>query len=404
MPGSRFLRQSKDLMDLLDRQKEKKKLFGAICTSPAVVLATAGLVEDGATCYPAKILREKIKDASDEDVVVQGNVITSQGPGTSLLFALRLGEALFGKEMADNVAKDMLVDRNGVPSYTVRLFPPRPAISEKPKNGITGRKRALETEKSIVSPVPSKACKESNYVSSLPILPGKDVAKSLKEFHLFQDIVWARLLNLGWKLEIGSRKSDTYYLPPGISRETGLVRKDYFDSRIAVLKYIEQHGGKGREVYDFFRECLSVGRELIKKRQLHKNYTMDFLENEVKRRKGKDLFHSIVWNRLIKLGWKYDCSDTNEKPMYIPPGVNVEKEQWILGEHYFDNSLHVVDFLDQNEEWRSKDSTLKIRELYNACLTVQKEYIASDSDVGTTLSASWIETETKKRKPYLANY
>jgi putative intracellular protease/amidase len=31
---------------------------------------------------------------SDDKVVVQGNVVTSQGPGTSLLFALSLGEQM----------------------------------------------------------------------------------------------------------------------------------------------------------------------------------------------------------------------------------------------------------------------------------------------------------------------
>jgi len=51
------------------------------------------------------------ESASDESVVVQGNLVTSQGPGTSLKFALQLGEMLFGKEKADAVAKEMLVER-----------------------------------------------------------------------------------------------------------------------------------------------------------------------------------------------------------------------------------------------------------------------------------------------------
>jgi transcriptional regulator GlxA family with amidase domain len=41
--------------------------------------------------------------------VVQDNVVTSQGPGTALQFALTLGESLYGKEMADKVAKGLLV-------------------------------------------------------------------------------------------------------------------------------------------------------------------------------------------------------------------------------------------------------------------------------------------------------
>jgi 4-methyl-5(b-hydroxyethyl)-thiazole monophosphate biosynthesis len=50
-----------------------------------------------------------MKHPSDEEVVVQDNVVTSQGPGTALQFALTLGERLYGKEMADKVAKGLLV-------------------------------------------------------------------------------------------------------------------------------------------------------------------------------------------------------------------------------------------------------------------------------------------------------
>ncbi len=111
MPGANHLRDCNTLTNLLKKQQEKKKLYGAMCASPAVVLATHGLLSAGATCYPAKPFREVIPDASDEKVVVQDNVVTSQGPGTSLLFALSLGEQLYGKEAADQVAAALLVQR-----------------------------------------------------------------------------------------------------------------------------------------------------------------------------------------------------------------------------------------------------------------------------------------------------
>ena len=111
MPGANHLRDCNTLTNLLKKQQEKKKLYGAMCASPAVVLATHGLLSAGATCYPAKPFREVIPDASDEKVVEQDNVVTSQGPGTSLLFALSLGEQLYGKEAADQVAAALLVQR-----------------------------------------------------------------------------------------------------------------------------------------------------------------------------------------------------------------------------------------------------------------------------------------------------
>jgi protein deglycase len=40
-------------------------------------------------------------------VVVDQNIITSQGPGTSLKFSLALVEVLYGTEMKDKLAKEM---------------------------------------------------------------------------------------------------------------------------------------------------------------------------------------------------------------------------------------------------------------------------------------------------------
>jgi len=99
--GAKHLRESAALSSILEKQKAAKKLYGAVCASPAVVLAPQGLLVESspATCYPAPNFRETLKTVSDDKVVVADNVVTSQGPGTSLLFALSLGEQLFGKEV-----------------------------------------------------------------------------------------------------------------------------------------------------------------------------------------------------------------------------------------------------------------------------------------------------------------
>ena len=109
MPGATHLRDCKVLIDLLKQQQAKGKFYGAICASPSVVLAHHHLVGEAATCYPSDSLRSQMKHPVDADVVVQGNVVTSKGPGTSLLFALKLGELLYGKAHADKIAKDLLV-------------------------------------------------------------------------------------------------------------------------------------------------------------------------------------------------------------------------------------------------------------------------------------------------------
>ena len=45
---------------------------------------------------------------TESQAVVDGNVVTSQGPGTSLQFALKLVEILFSKEKAKEIADQML--------------------------------------------------------------------------------------------------------------------------------------------------------------------------------------------------------------------------------------------------------------------------------------------------------
>ena len=61
------------------------------------------------TCYPA--FGERLSGCSfvDQAVVVDGNCITSQGPGTALEFALTLVEQLCGKGKRRQVAEAMLV-------------------------------------------------------------------------------------------------------------------------------------------------------------------------------------------------------------------------------------------------------------------------------------------------------
>lgn len=63
------------------------------------------------TSYPAmkKDMEDGKYNYKEEDVVVDGNVITSRGPGTAFKFALKLVDLLIGKEKASEVAKGMLL-------------------------------------------------------------------------------------------------------------------------------------------------------------------------------------------------------------------------------------------------------------------------------------------------------
>jgi len=110
MPGAEHLRDSPELIELLRQQKQTGRLYAAICAAPAVVLQHHKLLErTRATCFPG--MRGKLDPAyaSDERVVVDGNCVTSQGPGTALEFALKLVELLVGPAIAREVGQAMLV-------------------------------------------------------------------------------------------------------------------------------------------------------------------------------------------------------------------------------------------------------------------------------------------------------
>lgn len=95
---------------LITLSHANRQLYGAICAAPAVVLASKGWLGEGATGYPAEAFLSKMDKPSSDDVVVQSNVVTSKGPGTALKFGLALGEYLYGKEKASQIAAEMLVE------------------------------------------------------------------------------------------------------------------------------------------------------------------------------------------------------------------------------------------------------------------------------------------------------
>lgn len=83
------------------------KTVAAVCAAPTV-LAAAGILEGRkATCYPT--CAQDLGEAYDEaPVIADGNIVTSQGPGTAMLFALVLIRLLVGEEAAQRVAAGLL--------------------------------------------------------------------------------------------------------------------------------------------------------------------------------------------------------------------------------------------------------------------------------------------------------
>jgi 4-methyl-5(b-hydroxyethyl)-thiazole monophosphate biosynthesis len=108
--GTYALADNEKVQSLLREFKERDKVVGAICAAP-YALKKAGVLGNDYTCYPSvenEIGQEGYRD--DKMVVVDGNVMTSRGPGTALCFGLEILKRLAGEENYKAVKEGMLLD------------------------------------------------------------------------------------------------------------------------------------------------------------------------------------------------------------------------------------------------------------------------------------------------------
>lgn len=119
LPGSDHLAEHSVLDALLRNQAAQGKLYAAICAAPALVLGSKGLLTDKtATGYPGttQSLHAREVDVAAR-VVVDGNCVTSQGPGTALDFALELVEQLCGVVKREEVGSAMVLTTSATAYY-----------------------------------------------------------------------------------------------------------------------------------------------------------------------------------------------------------------------------------------------------------------------------------------------
>ncbi len=108
-PGTDNLAADERVKRIIKDMYEKGKYTAAICAAPYVLSEAGILGKRRATSYPT--YQEKLKAfevTSKERVVTDEKVITSQGPGTALEFALKLVEVFKGKEKSEEIHKAMI--------------------------------------------------------------------------------------------------------------------------------------------------------------------------------------------------------------------------------------------------------------------------------------------------------
>jgi 4-methyl-5(b-hydroxyethyl)-thiazole monophosphate biosynthesis len=105
-PGYTNLARSQKVLSAVEDFSSKKKLIGAICGAP-FVLAKAGILDNKrATIYPG--MEKELPRPRSGRVVIDENIITSQGPGTAMEFALKLVEILVDRNRAMEIKRDLV--------------------------------------------------------------------------------------------------------------------------------------------------------------------------------------------------------------------------------------------------------------------------------------------------------
>ena len=300
--GCRVLQKSISLIELLKRHHKEKKLIGAICAAPALVLNAADIVPKKLTCYPtpSNINLFPPKAISFEsDVVIDENIITSAGPATALHFALQLGASLFENDQDAYELGRQLLEKDYVYEYEERKnneinidvetistntekdgglkkTNQNSAKKTRPKR-VANSKGGSATKKS-----PAKTPVQKGTVAKKPkvtkkVTPAKkkETAKTSNKKEdsstsfdygwtkrgtkdIFRQLIIPRMLKVGFRMEDGPRIHDCYFFPPGVTRRNGKKRQDYFDSTKGIVVFMENHSDDDiiySKIIEYFQKC-----------------------------------------------------------------------------------------------------------------------------------------------------
>ncbi len=108
MPGTINLEENAKLCELLKKHCSEGKNIAAICAAPRILGGLGLLKGRRACCYPG--VEERLTGArcTTDPVTVDGNIITSRGMGTAVLFGAAIIEKLSGKELADGILSQIV--------------------------------------------------------------------------------------------------------------------------------------------------------------------------------------------------------------------------------------------------------------------------------------------------------
>lgn len=109
MPGTKNLAAHGGLVKTIEAFAEEDRWIAAICAAP-MILGSLGLLRGrNAVIYPGMEQHLSGARISRDNVVRDGHIITSKGPGTAMEFALALVGTLLGGDAAAELKRSMVV-------------------------------------------------------------------------------------------------------------------------------------------------------------------------------------------------------------------------------------------------------------------------------------------------------
>ncbi|XP_022919568.1 Parkinson disease protein 7 homolog [Onthophagus taurus] len=111
--GWRSLTDDPDVGKILREQENCGRLIASICTGAIALKNHRIMYGRKITSYPAKVVEDMVREGDNyiykyDDVVKDGNFISSRGNYTSWHFALSIVEYLSGRPLAEEVAQEMI--------------------------------------------------------------------------------------------------------------------------------------------------------------------------------------------------------------------------------------------------------------------------------------------------------
>lgn len=104
-PATKQLRKDQAVLELVREFYEKNLLVAAICAAPTVLNEAAVLSGKRYTGHFS--IAGELPDLLPDPVVQDGNLITSQGAGTAIPFALAIVTDLFDQQKSEEIARSI---------------------------------------------------------------------------------------------------------------------------------------------------------------------------------------------------------------------------------------------------------------------------------------------------------